>query len=179
WAITNTQSIDSATPNLQLSNKLIKADTYTLPPRSTQKDGPTPLRDCLNDRSDLFGVDPDIGNIGCWALFFNEPPAQLEVLDTLDSSDTRMNQVVFTGGRLFGAIGTGVQVAGATRAGVLWVNVGPKVKNGVLTAAEVKKSGYVAIRNNDVTYPAVGVSGSGKVVMAATVTGDDRYPSAS
>ena len=45
--------------------------------------------------------------------------------------------------------------------------------------AEVKKSGYVAIRNNDVTYPAVGVSDSGKVVMAATVTGDDHYPSAS
>ena len=179
WAITNTKSIDSASPNLKLSNKLIKADTYTLPPRATQKDGPTPLRDCLNDRSDLFGTDPVIGNIGCWALFFNEAPAQEEVLDTLDSSDTRMNQVVFTGGRLFGAIGTGVQVAGSTRAGVLWVNVRPKVQGGTLKEAEVKKSGYVAVRNNDVTYPAVGVSDTGKVVMAATVTGDDHYPSAS
>src|SRR6185295_8317144 len=46
WAITNTSSIDSATPHLSLSNKLIKADTYSLPPKATQKDGPTPLRDC-------------------------------------------------------------------------------------------------------------------------------------
>ena len=34
-------------------------------------------------------------------------------------------------------------------------------------------------RNNDVTYPALGVSSSGKVVIAATVTGNDHYPSAS
>jgi hypothetical protein len=179
WAITNTRSIDSAHPRLKLSNKLIKADKYTLPPRSTQPDGPTPLRDCLNDRSDLFGVDPVIGNLGCWALFFNEAPAQEEVLDTLDSSDTRMNQVIYSGGRLYGALGTGVKVGGSTRAGVLWVNVDTKIKNGVLKDADVKKSGYVAIRDNDVTYPAVGVSASGKVVMAATVTGNDHYPSAS
>ena len=44
-------------PNLQLSNKLIKADTYTLPPKATQKDGPTPLRDCINDTTISFGSE--------------------------------------------------------------------------------------------------------------------------
>ncbi|HEX3087854.1 MAG TPA: hypothetical protein VHQ23_04315 [Ilumatobacteraceae bacterium] len=179
WAITNTSSIDSATPKLQLSNKLIKADTYTLPPHATQKDGPTPLRDCVNDTSDLFGQDADGNNLGCWFLFFDPPAPPHADLTTMDSSDTRMNQVIYSGGRLFGAIGTGVKVGGSTRAGVLWVNVDAKVKKGTLKEAEVKKSGYVGIRNNDVTYPALGVSSSGKVVMAATVTGDDHYPSAS
>jgi hypothetical protein len=180
WAITNTRSIDSATPKLKLSNKLIKADTYTLPPQATQKDGPTPLRDCVNDTSDLFGTDPATGaNLGCWFLFFDPPAPPHADLTNMDASDTRMNQVIYSGGRLFGAIGTGVKVGGATRAGVLWVNVDPKVKKGVLKDAETKKSGYVAIRNNDITYPALGVSSSGKVVMAATVTGDDHYPSAS
>ncbi len=60
WAITNTSSIDSATPNLKLSNKLIKADTYSLPPHATQKDGPTPLRDCVNDNSRLLRSRPAV-----------------------------------------------------------------------------------------------------------------------
>ena len=174
WAITNTSSIDSATPKLKLSNKLIEADTYTLPPHATQKDGPTPLRDCINDTSDFFGP-----GLPCWFLFFDPPAPPTADLTTLDASDTRMNQVIYSGGRLYGALGTGVQVGDSTRAGVLWVNVEAKVKKGSLKEAEVKKSGYVGIKNNDVTYPALGVSSSGKVVMAATVTGDDHYPSAS
>ena len=173
WAITNTSSIDAATPSLRLSNLLITANTYTLPPKANQKDGPTPLRDCLNNRGSIFGP-----SLGCWALFFNQRPAKKEVLSSLDASDTRMNQVVFTGGHLFSAIGTGVNVGGSTRAGVLWFNVQPTVAGGVLTTAS-QQSGYVAIRGNNVTYPAVGVSSTGKVVMAATVTGNDHYPSAS
>ena len=97
----------------------------------------------------------------------------------MDSSDTRMNQVIFSDGRLYGALGTGVKVGGSTRAGVLWVSVETKVKRGLLKEADVDTSGYVGIRNNDVTYPALGVSSSGKVVMAATVTGSDHFPSAS
>jgi hypothetical protein len=174
WAITNTSSIDSATPNLRLSNKLIKADTYTLPPKATQKDGPTPLRDCINDNTDFFGP-----GVPCWALFFDPPAPPHADLTDMDSSDTRMNQVIYTGGRLFGAIGTGVNVGGSTRAGVLWVNVEPKVKKGALKDAETKKSGYIAVKGNDLTYPALGVSSSGKVVIAATLTGNDHYPSAS
>ena len=179
WAITNTSSLDSGSPDLRLSNKLIRADTYTMPPKATQKDGPTPLRDCLNDRSAMFGTDPVLGDLGCWALFVDAVPTSVEVLSNLDSSDTRMNQVVYTGGRLYGAVGTGVKVGGSTRAGVLWVSVKPQVEHGRLQEAEVKKSGYVGVRNNDLIYPALGVSDSGKVVMAATVTGQDHYPSAS
>jgi hypothetical protein len=174
WAITNTSSIDSATPNLKLSNKLIKADTYSLPPKATQKDGPTPLRDCINDNTDFFGP-----GVPCWALFFDPPAPPHADLTNMDSSDTRMNQVIYSGGRLFGAIGTGVNVGGSTRAGVLWVNVEPKMKKGALKDAETKKSGYIAVKGNDLTYPALGVSSSGKVVIAATLTGNDHYPSAS
>jgi hypothetical protein len=171
WAITNTSSIDSASPNLRLSNKLIKAAKYTIPPKATQKDGPTPLRDCLNDTA-MFGV-------GCGPGFLGFPTAvPPEVLSQLDSSDTRMMQVVFTGGQLFGALGTGVQVGGSTRAGVLWVTVQPQVDKGKLKKAKVEDSGYVGVSNNDVIYPAIGVSSGGKVVMAATLSGNDHYPSA-
>jgi hypothetical protein len=174
WAITNTSSIDSANPHLRLSNRLVKADTYTMSPDATQKNGPTPLRDCLNDTSDLLGP-----GLGCWYLFLDPPAPPQQSFGILNSSDTRMNQVVYSGGHLYSAFGTGVRIGNSTRAGVLWVDVAPKVERGVLKEAEVKNSGYVGLRNNDVIYPAVGVSASGKVVMAATVTGKDHYPSAS
>ena len=133
WAITNTSSIDSASPTLRLSNRLIKADTlhaaaegdaegwadaaarlHQRPQRSVRTIPPR--------RHRLLGVV--LQRAACRAG---------EMLSVLDSSDTRMNQVVYTGGRLFGAIGTGVQVVGgSTRAGVLWVNVDAEVKNGML-----------------------------------------------
>ena len=81
-----------------------------------------------------------------------------------------MKQVVYTGGRLFSALDTGVNVGGSTRAGVLWFNVEPTVMAGCWRC-RAQQSGYVAIAGNNVTYPAVGVSSTGKVVMAATVWG--------
>jgi hypothetical protein len=177
WSLTNTRSLDSAAPAPVLQNKLIKADTYALPPRATQKDGPAPLRDCLNDRGDTFGP-----GLGCWALFFNAPPDEPEVLSDLDSGDTRMQQVVYAGGMLWGALDTAVRVGSKhqseTRAGVLWVGVRPDVRHGRLDG-RTKRSGYVGLSRNDVTYPAVGVTRSGRVVMAATLSGEDHYPSAS
>ena len=65
----------------------------------------------------------------------------------------------------------------STRAGALWFEVQPKFEDSGLTA-ETTRSGYVAIGDNDVIYPALGVSPSGAVVMAATVTGNNHYPSA-
>ena len=177
WSLTNTQSLDSSSPSIVLQNRLIKADTYSLPPKATQKSGSSPLRDCLNDTSSMFGP-----GIGCWGLFLGAPPAAPEAPSVLDASDTRMQQVVFANGRLWGALGTAVKVGGKSgttaRAGVLWMSVKVNKDNGRLNA-ETKDSGYVAIGGNDVIYPALGVSSSGAVVMAATVTGTDHYPSAS
>ncbi len=178
WSLTNTRSLDSASPAVRLQNRLIKADTYTLPPKATQKDGPAPLKDCLNDRTDRFGP-----GLGCWALFLDSEPTQTEVLSPLDSGDTRMQQVVYSRGMLYGALDTGVTPEGrgrsqSPRAGVLWVGVKPEVEHGKLKG-ETERSGYVTVAGNDVIYPAVGVTSSGKVVMAATLTGEDHYPSAS
>ncbi len=173
WALTNTATLDAATPRLKLTNRLVRAASYALPPPATQKDGDAPLRDCLNDRSDMFGP-----GLGCWALFLDAPPAQKQVTSDLDSGDTRMQQVVYAGGRLYGSLNTAVRVGRETRAGVVWVQVRPVVDKGGLHA-DVKDTGYVGLARNDVTYPAVGVTSSGKVVMAATLTGEDHHPSAS
>jgi hypothetical protein len=40
------------------------------------------------------------------------------------------------------------------------------------------QQGYVAVANNNVTYPAIAVNGSGRGAMAFTLVGADHYPSA-
>ena len=177
WAMSNTRSLDSASPNPVLTNKLIKGDTYAIPPKAEQKDGPAPLRDCLNDRSGLLGPGVD-----CWQLFFGAKPSRLETLSHLDAGDTRMQQTVYADGKIWGSLGTAVDVKGAKVgdghcAGVLYLAVEVGNEKGRLEA-KTEESGYVASDGNDITYPSLGLTSGGKVVMGVTVSGPDRFPSA-
>ena len=169
WAATNTRSLESASPRVKLTNKLLKADTYALPPKATQKAGPIPLGECLSDTTGIFSGT----NCGD-ALFGGSSP---EVEGVLDSSDTRMGQVIASDGVLYGGLGTALSVGGQTRAGVLWMQVKAEAGDGKLEA-EVDRTGYLALAGNDVTYPSAGLTSSGKFVLAVTVSGTDHYPSA-
>ncbi len=109
---------------------------------------------------------------GCWqALFDPLAPAHDEVISHLDSNDTRMQQVWYANGKLWGALDTAVTVGGENRAGIEWFIVNPSAGKVVLT-------GYLAMENNNVTYPAIATTASGRGVMAFTLVGDDHYPSA-
>lgn len=44
----------------------------------------------------------------------------------MDSNDTRMQQVTYANGRLYGALDTAVSVGGATKAGIGWYIVAPE-----------------------------------------------------
>jgi hypothetical protein len=56
------------------------------------------------------------------------------------------------------------------KAGIEWFTVNP-------SAGKVVLQGYLALANNNLTYPAIGVTSSGRGVMAFTVVGADHYPS--
>ncbi|TMF30531.1 MAG: hypothetical protein E6I30_12690 [Chloroflexi bacterium] len=90
----------------------------------------------------------------------------------IDSNDTRMQQVVFANGRLWGALDTAVNSSANTRAGIEWFVVNP------VGAGSIVKRGYLAVSQNNVTYPAIAVTSNGKGVMAFTLVGRDFYPSA-
>ena len=174
WALTNTKSLDTATPALGITSRLINSQTYVYPPKSNQKAGDIPLGDCLNDTSSLFGPD-----LGCWYLFLDPPPSwQPEVLSHLDSNDTRMQQTWYVNGQLWGATDTAVWVNGQLKAGIAWFMVSPKINGSGKVEGQVKKQGYLALANNNLTYPAIAMGANGKGVMAFTVVGDDHYPSA-
>jgi hypothetical protein len=44
--------------------------------------------------------------------------------------------------------------------------------------ASLRRSGYLGLSGNNVTYPAIATTTSGRGVMAFTLVGDDYYPSA-
>ena len=79
---------------------------------------------------------------------------------------------------LWGANDTGVDVAGEVKAGIAWFGVSPKINGAGKVEGQVKKQGYLALANNNLTYPAIAMGANGKGAMAFTILGEDYYPSA-
>ena len=89
--------------------RCVRRSSYVVPPRSTQKFGPTPLANFCTV-TDCFGFGP---------MPESEGP--------LDHDDSRMLQVYYANGQLYGALDTGVQVAGRLQAGIAWFLVNPGI----------------------------------------------------
>jgi hypothetical protein len=172
WALSNTSSLNSASPAISLRNAIVPVTTYSEPPKADQKVGDIPLGECINDTS-----TPTPAGIGCWRLLFAAEPAHNEVESRLDTSDTRMQQVVFANGKVWGALGTAVSVGGATKAGVAFYVVSPRISATGLSGALVKQ-GQFGVAGNHLSYPTVGVTASGRGVITFTLVGADHYPSA-
>ena len=173
WALTNTASLDAATPALGLTSRTIISQVYVDPPKANQRPGNFPLGQCINDTSVLTPFGP-----GCWQLFFNPPQPALEVESTPSASDTRMQQTWYVNGMLWGAAGTGVEVGGNLKAGIAWFAVSPKINGAGKVEGQVKKQGYLALANNNLSYPAIAIGANGKGAIAFSVMGDGFYPSA-
>jgi hypothetical protein len=173
WTLTNTSSLNSASPALGLSNKVLSVNQYAIPPKQKQPGWgtlatrATPQGYCINDTTTLLFN----GQTGCWRLLFGGQPAHNEVISTPDSNDTRMQQVTYANGRLWGALDTALNPdGGPQRAGIAWFVVNP-------SSNKVINQGYLGAAGHDFTYPAIGVTQSGRGVMAFTATGDALNPS--
>src|SRR5262249_8115726 len=77
----------------------------------------------------------------------------------------------YANGKVWGALDTDVIVNGVHKAGIEYFIVNPNSGNLVL-------QGTLALAANNLTYPAIGVTASGRGVMAFTVIGDDHFASA-
>ena len=172
WALGNTRSLNSNSPDVTLVDSTVKVRSYGVPPASNQKAGPTPLADCINDRTLVtpFGV-------GCWNyLFLKQPPAAVTP-EMLDSNDSRMQQVFYAGGRLYGALDTAIRVGGAEQAGIAYYTIRPYAQNGSVIGV-VENQGKIGVRGNNVSYPAIAALPNGKGIISFTVVGADHFPSA-
>ena len=175
WTLANTSSLNSSSPSLGLSNTVLSVNQYAVPPKQKQPGSGTapgtdvPLGHCINDTTTRTIVPGP----GCWRLLFNPPgPPHNEVISRPDSNDTRMQQVMFANGKVWGALDTAINPdGGPQRAGIAWYVVNPNPAGLVL-------QGYLGAAGYDFTYPAIGVTGTGRGVMAFTATGDSLNPSA-
>jgi hypothetical protein len=173
WTLSNTASLGTPTPNLSLTNRIIGVNQYGIPPKQHQPGSGTapgtdaPLGYCINDTT-----TSTIAGTGCWRLLFGAEPAHNEVVSRPDSNDTRMQQVTYANGKLWGALDTAINPdGGPQRAGIAWYIVNP-------SRSRVALQGYLGAAGHDFTYPAIGVTASGRGVMAFTATGDTQNPSA-
>lgn len=157
YQLTNTQSLRNANPNLTLSGALRPSEQYVQPPLARQKAGNTPLAN-LCTVIDCFGFGP----------------AQ-ETEGPIATNDTRMLQVYWAHGMLYGALDTGVQVGGQLHAGIAWFLVNPGASPDV---SNVAHQGYIGVAGQDVMFPAVAALSNGNGAMAFSLSGPLYYPTA-
>jgi hypothetical protein len=143
----------TASPSLNLANKVLTVNQYGVPPKQQQPGSGTPATAdtpqgyCINDTTTaLFN-----GQTGCWRLLFGGEPAHNEVISTPDSNDTRMQQVRYANGRLWGALDTALNPdAGPQRAGIAWYIINPSsAKTGKGAAPRAAPSRYPRLPGND------------------------------
>ena len=157
WTISNTAALDSATDLPTLGMAVANVIPYAVPGTSFQKAGNVPLRDCIADPA----CAPRVGS--------TVNPNNQET--RLPSNDSRMQQVSYANGKLWGALDTGLTVDGAPQAGIAYFAINP-------SSRFVFAQGYVGFSGNNAIYPALAVSSSGRGVLAFTLVGNDHYPSA-
>jgi len=163
WALTGTNTLGTATPSLSLTGTVLGSEVYGQPPAAEQSsDGVFPLRDDLflntgNPEALLYGVT------------FDRRQFHTELLNT---NDDRMNEVVYAGGKLYGAVNTVIKTEnGPTRTGIAWFVVNPSGTPSVTT------QGYLSVNQENLMFPAFGVNSSGKGAMGVTIVGPDMHPS--
>ena len=158
WTLTNTSALDSGgVPNI--NHAVANVEGYGVPGSSAQKVGNVPLRDCIAVASCAAAV----GSV----RFDN-------VEGRLPSNDSRMQQVSYANGRLWGSLDTGLVFEdnpNVVIAGIAYFAINPN-------SLTVAKQGYIGLENNNLTYPALAVNQSGRGAIAFTVVGPDYFPSA-
>jgi len=136
---------------------LVDSEVYGQPPAAQQSsDGPFPLLDA----SKIPGPANPLGELN-FASFH---------VALLNSNDDRMNEVVYAGGKLYGALNTVVKTPnGPTLTGIAWFVVNP---NGTMA-----NQGYLSVNQESLMFPAFGVNSAGKGAIGVTIVGTDMHPS--
>lgn len=157
YFLTNTRSLSSGHPSLTLTGALRDSERYVNPPLATQKAGPVPLANYCT-QVDCFGFGP-----GSYA----EGPVA--------TNDSRMLQVYYAHGLLYGGLNTGVQVADRLQSGIAWFMVSPGT---VPLNSAVAHQGYIGVAGQNVMFPAVAALANGSGAMAYTLAGPGYFPTA-
>jgi hypothetical protein len=164
WAITNSSSLDTATPALSLNVGQTTVLPYAIFQRATQKLGSTPLGQCTTVASCATAVGAAL------QATFTESP--------LNANDSRIQQVSFANGRLWGSLDTGLIIDGdpTPRAGVAYYILVPQ-GSGSNLKAKVANQGYIGQPFTELGYPTIAALPNGRGVISYTLSGPNDFPS--
>ena len=162
WALTNTSSLASGTPAVELEAPFVlSSQTYGQPPDTEQAPGPIPLGEQAPE------------------LFVGKPAGVDEKLNLLAGNDDRMQMVTFADGKLWSSLNTVVKTEnGPTKIGSAWFIVDPNLGADGAVSGSMVNQGYVSRNRESVFFPAVGVNADGEGAMVFTIVGETRFPSA-
>jgi hypothetical protein len=162
WALRGTGTLTAANPAVALTQSIVSTEVYGQPPAMQQKPGPAPLDQALQ------------GKLGVRFGLVAKPAT--EHLNVLNSNDDRMNQTVYAGGHVWGAVNTVVKGPnGVTRTGIAWFIVTPSW-SGTTLSGSIARQGYVNVAGNNVVFPAVAANAAGRGVMSFTLVGPSYFP---
>jgi hypothetical protein len=161
WALSNTVRLNfppGPGTTFRFQRQPTKSETFGSPPDALQKIGTLPLGSAVNPT----------------------------VRPSLATNAQNMQQVTFARGRLWSTVATvlnspeDTEPAGAfgdpNKAGAAWFAV--KVDNNNKLKAKVDDQGYIAIKNANLLFPALGINQRGQAAIAFSISGPDFFPSA-
>jgi hypothetical protein len=111
----------------------------------------------------------------------DDPPAGEPTSGLVDSGPDVMFETQYLNGKLVGAMGTGINVAGddAPRAGIGWLVVTPHIRHSMVAAGtHVARQGYLASRGLGLLYPHLNMTRNGSMAIAFGLGGPGTFLSA-
>jgi hypothetical protein len=94
---------------------------------------------------------------------------------TIDSGDTRMQQVSYVARTVWGELGTGL--GSANQAAAAWFQVKPRLNGTKIGGASILRQGYLTNPDGALLYPAIQPDAAGNAAMVFTLTGKRQFPS--
>lgn len=160
WSVSNTQAIDTMPSALALNVSPLTVQPYAVPTSlAHQKPGSTPLRDCFALPS-------------CAPVYLGYPSIVYPAPRDLAVNDSRMQQVSYANGKLWGTLDTDVLLGdGSHGSGINYFVINPN-------SGGIFANGTLSLPDANLTYGAAAVTQSGRGVIAFTVVGPNDYPSA-
>jgi hypothetical protein len=171
WRLTNTQTLDTASPNLALTETSVSTLRYAFTAFALQRPGPTPLQRCEND-VDCIGVDY---------------PHQISPAP-IDAGSGKIYGAYLRHGVVYLTAGTLLDGPGGARwngRNGSWKPI--DLHNGIVfwalrpssTSFNVTRvfQGAADVRGENLLFPEVAFNAAGDGVIGATLVGLDIYPS--
>jgi hypothetical protein len=170
WKLSNTASLNSGSPNPQLSFSLVDVDQYGVPAPPTQKPGNVPLATCIGSTT----LIPALG-LPCWSVLglgFTGPVTKTE--NVLDGNDSRVGGVSYANGKLWAVLGSAAtDSTGHAADGAAWFVMNPHPPS-----VKLNNQGLLVKDGSNLTYPAIAATENGRAAINFTIVGPNDYPSA-